>query len=129
MLGLWMFGRHVEPLMGARRFTIYYLTCVSGAGIIQMLFGVLQCGVAYTVGASGGVMGVLLSYALAYPNQTIVLLMPPIPMKAKYFVLLFALASIYFGVSGAASGIAHFAHLGGMLVGFLMLQYWRKPKH
>lgn len=129
MLGLWMFGRHVEPLMGARRFTIYYLTCVVGAGIIQLLVGVLQGGVAYTVGASGGVMGVLLAYALAYPNQTIVLLIPPIPMKAKYFVLLFALASIYFGVSGAASGIAHFAHLGGMLVGFLMLQYWRKPKH
>jgi membrane associated rhomboid family serine protease len=128
MLGLWMFGRHVEPLMGARRFTIYYLTCVIGAGIIQLLVGVLQGGVAYTVGASGGVMGVLLAYALAYPNQTIVLLIPPIPMKAKYFVLLFALASIYFGVSGAASGIAHFAHLGGMLVGFLMLQYWRKPK-
>lgn len=128
MLGLWMFGRHIEPMMGPQRFVIYYLTCVVGAGAIQMLVAGLQGGVYFTVGASGGLMGVLLAYALAFPNQTIMLLIPPIPMKAKYFVLIFALISIFLGVSGTAPGVAHFAHLGGMLVGFLLLQYWSKSK-
>lgn len=93
-----------------------------------MIVAATQGGVYYTVGASGGLMGILLAYALAYPNQTIMLLFPPIPMKAKYFVLIFALASIYFGVSGSMGGVAHFAHLGGMLFGFIMLQYWKKPR-
>jgi membrane associated rhomboid family serine protease len=128
MLGLWMFGRHIEPMMGTRRFIIYYLTCVVGAGVIQLLVAALQGGEYYTVGASGGLMGILLAYAIAFPNQTIMLLIPPIPMKAKYFVLLFALASLVLGVSGRAAGVAHFAHLGGMLFGFLLLNYWNRPR-
>jgi len=128
MLVLWMFGRHIEPMMGPKRFTIYYLTCVVGAGLIQILVAGVQGSVYYTVGASGGLMGILIAYAMAFPNQTIMLLIPPIPMKAKYFVLLFALASVYLGVSGRVSGVAHFAHLGGMLVGFLLLRYWNKPR-
>lgn len=126
MLGLWMFGRHIEPIMGPQRFLFYYLTCVIGAGLVQMLVAGVQGGVYFTVGASGGLMGILLAYAMAFPNQTIMLLIPPIPMKAKYFVVLFALASIYLGVSGAVPGVAHFAHLGGMLFGFLLLRYWGK---
>jgi len=128
MLGLWMFGRHIEPMMGTRRFIIYYLSCVVGAGLIQLLVAAIQGGEHYTVGASGGLMGILLAYAIAFPNQTIMLLIPPIPMKAKYFVLLFALASLVLGVSGRAAGVAHFAHLGGMLFGFLLLNYWNRPK-
>lgn len=128
MLGLWMFGRHIEPMMGTQRFIIYYLTCVVGAGLIQLLVAGLQGGAYYTVGASGGLMGILLAYAIAFPNQTIMLLIPPIPMKAKYFVLLFAILSIVLGVSGRAAGIAHFAHLGGMLFGFLLLSYWNRQK-
>lgn len=128
MLGLWMFGRHIEPMMGTRRFITYYLTCVVGAGFIQLLVASLQGGEYYTVGASGGLMGILLAYAIAFPNQTIMLLIPPIPMKAKYFVLLFALASLVLGVSGRAAGVAHFAHLGGMLFGFLLLNYWNRPR-
>lgn len=128
MLGLWMFGRHIEPMMGAQRFTIYYLTCVVGAGLIQLLVAGVQGGIYYTVGASGGLMGILLAYAMAFPNQTIMLIFPPIPMKAKYFVILFALASVYLGISGRAAGVAHFAHLGGMLFGFVLLQYWKKPR-
>ena len=128
MLGMWMFGRHIQPMMGPQRFLFYYLTCVIGAGIVQMLVAGLQGGAYFTVGASGGLMGILLAYALAFPNQTIMLLIPPIPMKAKYFVLLFALASVFLGVSGAVPGVAHFAHLGGMLVGFLLLQYWSRSR-
>ncbi|MDH4126029.1 MAG: rhomboid family intramembrane serine protease [Gammaproteobacteria bacterium] len=128
MLGLWMFGRHIEPMMGTQRFITYYLTCVVGAGFIQLLVAGLQGGEYYTVGASGGLMGILLAYAIAFPNQTIMLLIPPIPMKAKYFVLLFALASLVLGVSGRAAGVAHFAHLGGMLFGFLLLNYWNRPR-
>ncbi len=127
MLGLWMFGRHVEPIMGPKRFLIFYITCVIGAGFIQILVAGVQGGAYYTVGASGGLMGILLAYAMAFPNQTIMLLIPPIPMKAKYFVLLFALASVFLGVSGAIPGVAHFAHLGGMLFGFVLWRYWYKP--
>ncbi len=128
MLGLWMFGRHVEPIMGPKRFLIFYITCVVGAGFIQILVAGIQGGAYYTVGASGGLMGILLAYAMAFPNQIIMLLIPPVPMKAKYFVLLFTLASIFLGVSGAVPGVAHFAHLGGMLFGFLLWQYWYKPR-
>lgn len=128
MLGLWMFGRHIEPMMGTQRFIIYYLTCVVGAGAIQLLVAAFTGGEYYTVGASGGLMGILLAYAIAFPNQTIMLLIPPIPMKAKYFVVLFALASLVLGVSGRAAGVAHFAHLGGMLFGFLLLNYWNRPR-
>jgi membrane associated rhomboid family serine protease len=91
-----------------------------------MLVAGFQGGVYFTVGASGGLMGILLAYAMAFPNQTIILLIPPIPMKAKYFVVIFALASIFLGVSGAVPGVAHFAHLGGMVFGFLLLRYWGK---
>ena len=128
MLGLWMFGRHVEPIMGPKRFLVFYITCVMGAGFIQILVAGAQGGAYYTVGASGGLMGILLAYAMAFPNQIIVLLIPPVPMKAKYFVLLFTLASIFLGVSGAVPGVAHFAHLGGMLFGFLLWRHWYKPR-
>lgn len=128
MLGLWMFGRHIEPMMGSQRFAIYYLTCVVGAGVVQLLVAYFFGGGYYTVGASGGVMGILVAYAMAFPNQTIMLMIPPIPIKAKYFVIIFAAASLYFGVSGRVGGVAHFAHLGGMLIGFLMLKLWSRPR-
>jgi membrane associated rhomboid family serine protease len=125
MFGLWMFGRDLERLMGARRFLFYYLTCVVGAGIVQLIVAQLQGGVYPTLGASGGVFGILLAYALAFPNRTVMLLIPPIPMKAKYFVLFYGLLELYLGVSGRSPGVANFAHLGGMLFGFILLQFWR----
>ena len=128
MLGLWMFGREIELLMGTRRFLVYYLVCVVGAGVVQLVVAAIQGGVYPTVGASGGLFGILLAFALAFPNRTIMLIFPPIPMKAKYFVLFFGLLSLYLGFSGSAPGIAHFAHLGGMLFGFLLLRYWTQPR-
>ncbi|MEL6216018.1 MAG: rhomboid family intramembrane serine protease, partial [Pseudomonadota bacterium] len=80
------------------------------------------------VGASGGVFGVLLAFGMTFPNQRIVLLIPPIPMKAKYMVLLFGLLELYLGFTGRQTGVAHFAHLGGMVVGLMLLLYWRSQK-
>ena len=128
MFGLWMFGRDVERIMGFKRFIIYYVTCVVGAGIVQLIAAGVTGGDYATVGASGGVFGILLAYAMAYPNRTVVLLIPPIPMKAKYFVLLYGLLNLYQGLSGAAPNVANFAHLGGMLFGFLLIQRWRIQK-
>ncbi len=126
MFALWMFGRELEMLMGPKRFLTYYLTCVVGAALVQLVVARMQGGLYPTIGASGGVFGILLAYGLAFPNRMIVLLFPPIPMKAKYFVILYGLFELYLGVAGTAPGIAHFAHLGGMLFGFLLLQYWSR---
>jgi len=128
MFGLWMFGRDLERIMGPKRFLTYYLTCVVGAGIVQLIAAAVVGGDYATIGASGGVFGVLLAYAMAFPNRTVILLIPPIPMKAKYFVLLYGLLNLYQGLSGATPGVANFAHLGGMLFGFLLLQRWRTQK-
>jgi membrane associated rhomboid family serine protease len=124
MFGLWMFGRDLERLMGAQRFLTYYLTCVVGAGIVQLIVAAMQGSTHPTIGASGGVFGILLAYAMAFPNRTVMLLFPPIPMKAKYFVLGYGILELYLGVSGRSPGVANFAHLGGMLFGFMLLQYW-----
>jgi membrane associated rhomboid family serine protease len=126
MFALWMFGRELELMMGPRRFLTYFFTCVVGAGIVQLLVAGTQGGLYPTVGASGGVFGILLAYGLAFPNRMIMLMFPPIPMKAKYFVLVFGLLELYLGVSGNAPGVANFAHLGGMLFGFLLLRYWTR---
>ncbi len=128
MFGLWMFGRDLERMMGAQRFLIYYLTCVVGAGIVQLIVTGTQGGFYPTIGASGGVFGILLAFGMAFPNRMIMLMFPPIPMKAKYMVILFGLIELYFGVSGRSTGVANFAHLGGMLFGFLLIQYWRNAR-
>lgn len=126
MFGLWMFGRDLERMMGPKRFLTYYLTCVIGAGIVQLIVAGTQGGIYPTLGASGGVFGILLAFGLAFPNRMVMLLFPPIPMRAKYFVLIFGLLELYLGVSGNAPGVANFAHLGGMLFGFFLIQYWKK---
>ena len=124
MFMLWMFGRELAIIMGAERFLFYYLTCVMGAGIIQLLIAGMQ-GLYYpTLGASGGVFGLLLAFGLAFPNRMVMLMFPPIPMKAKHLVILAGAMELYFGVSGNAPGIANFAHLGGMIFGFLLLKFW-----
>ena len=125
MFMLWMFGRELELVYGPRRFLTYYLTCVVGAGIVQLVVAALQGGVYPTVGASGGVFGLLLLFGMTFPNRMIMLIFPPIPMRAKYMVVVFGLLELYLGVSGRAPGIANFAHLGGMLFGFILIQRWK----
>ncbi|MDH3553945.1 MAG: rhomboid family intramembrane serine protease, partial [Gammaproteobacteria bacterium] len=128
MFGLWMFGRELERMMGQKRFLTYYFTCVVGAGIVQLIVAGSQSAIYPTIGASGGVFGILLAYGLTFPNRMVMLIFPPIPMKAKYFVLFYGLLELYLGVSGGAPGVANFAHLGGMFFGFLLLRYWSRPR-
>ena len=128
MFGLWMFGQDLERLWGPKRFLNYYLVCVVGAGVIQLLVAGFQGGLYPTVGASGGLFGLLLAYGLTFPNRIVVPLFPPIPMRAITFVIVFGLLELYLGVSGNAPGIANFAHLGGMLVGFVMLRFWGRRR-
>jgi membrane associated rhomboid family serine protease len=128
MFGLWMFGQDLERLWGPKRFLNYFLVCVVGAGFIQLLVAGFQGGLYPTVGASGGLFGLLLAYGLTFPNRIVVPLFPPIPMRAITFVFVFGLLELYLGVSGNAPGIANFAHLGGMLVGFLMLRFWGRRR-
>lgn len=128
MFAMWMFGTQIEYLWGSRMFSVYYLVCVVGAGMVQLVvasMAVAEVGVYPTIGASGGVFGVLLAFGMMFPNQRIMLLIPPIPMKAKWFVILYGAFELYAGITGTMSGVAHFAHLGGMLFGFLLIQYWR----
>lgn len=128
MFGLWMFGRDLERLWGPQRFLTFYLVCVVGAGIVQLIVAGFQGGLYPTVGASGGLFGLLLAFGLTYPNRIIVPLFPPIPMRAITFVFVFGAFELFSGISGATPGIANFAHLGGMLFGFLMLRYWGRKR-
>jgi membrane associated rhomboid family serine protease len=128
MFALWMFGRELEWMMGPKRFLVYYMTCVVGAALVHLFVGALQGWSVPMVGASGGVFGLLLAYGMAFPNRTVMLLFPPIPMKAKYFVILYGLLEFYLGVSGRNPGVANFAHLGGMLFGFLLIRYWASQR-
>ena len=129
MLALYMFGAEVEQLLGGRRFLTYYLVCVVGAASAQLLVtaGMHQPPLP-TVGASGGVFGLLLAFGLAYPHRRIMLLFPPIPMQAWVFVTLYGLLELYLGVTGSGQGVAHFAHLGGMAAGYALLVHWRRGR-
>jgi membrane associated rhomboid family serine protease len=125
MFALYMFGGAIEQVFGSRRYLAYYLVCVVSAALAQLLVARMTGGFYPTVGASGGVFGLLLAYGLYFPNNRVMLLFPPIPMPARVFVALYAVLELVMGVTGAQSGVAHFAHLGGMVGGYLMLRYWR----
>lgn len=125
MFALYMFGRPAEQVWGPQRFLVYYFVCLVGAGVLQLVVAAATGSVYPTIGASGAVFGLLLAFGMMFPNSTIMLLIPPIPMKAKYFVIGYGLLTLYFGLSGTMSGVAHFAHLGGMLFGLGLILYWR----
>jgi membrane associated rhomboid family serine protease len=128
MLALVMFGSPLEYTWGNRRYLAYYLVCVVGAGLCQLLVAGWLSGRGYaypTIGASGGVFGLLFAYGLLFPNQRVMLLIPPIPMKARTLVIVYGALELLLGASGLQPGVAHFAHLGGMLFGWLLIRYWR----
>ena len=126
MFALWMFGRTLEYELGQKRFLTYYMVCGIGAALIQYLtalaFGEFPL---VLVGASGAVMGLLLAFGVLHPNAVIMLLIPPIPMKAKWFVVIYGVIELFLGWRGVGN-VAHFAHVGGMLWGFLLLQWWKQ---
>ena len=124
MLGLWMFGSELERLWGQKRYLQMLAASAVAAAVVQLLFNLVAGSGAPTVGASGSLYGLLLSFGMLFPNRTIVPLIPPIPMKARTFVMVFGGLELVSGLMGP-SGVAHFAHLGGMLGAWLMLNWWR----
>ena len=129
MLGLLAFGPAVERLLGGRRFQVYYLVCVVGAAVAQLAVTALfSRDPAPTVGASGGVFGVLFAFAMSWPQQKLLVFPIPVPVPAWLWITGYALLELYQGVVGRNEGVAHFAHLGGMAAGYLLLMAWRRPR-
>jgi len=125
MFGLYMFGSALEQVLGTRRYLVYYFACVVSAAITQLIVLHLAGTFVPTVGASGGVFGLVLGYAMFFPHHRVVLLIPPIPMSARTFAIAYAAIELALGVFGSQQGVAHFAHLGGMAGGWLLLRHWR----
>jgi membrane associated rhomboid family serine protease len=130
MWGLWMFGSEIERYVGPRRLLACYFASVLTAAVTQLfvpeLFGAPPVPV---IGASGGVFGLLLAYALMFPHRKIILLIPPIPMPAWVFATLYAAVELFLGLTGSLSGVAHFAHLGGMIGSALVFMQWRRARN
>ena len=150
MYAVWIFGSILERVWGSSRFLLYYIITGVGAGIVQEAvqyiyytmnlaqytqvnyIGQIISMSEYlnlwtTVGASGAVYGILLAFAMTFPNEKLFMIPFPFPIKAKYFVLIFGALELFTGLSNNASdNVAHFAHLGGMIFGIIMILYWRK---
>ena len=148
MFAVWMFGRVLEQVWGPKRFLFYYILCGIGAGLIQEGVQYIEYVVNFshydavntgtgvipmaeslnlwnTVGASGAVYAILLAFGMLFPNSQMFVFPIPAPIKAKYFVIGYAVLELFLGFSGG-DGVAHFAHLGGMLFGLILILYWRK---
>jgi membrane associated rhomboid family serine protease len=125
MYGLWLFGSELERVWGARRLSVFYAVSVLVAALVQLGVTDMLGSGAPTVGASGGLFGLLIGFAMVFPRRRITPLLPPIPMPAPVFVALYGALELTLGVTGSATGIAHFAHLGGLLGGWLVMRYWR----
>jgi len=147
MYTLYIFGTVLERVWGAKKFLLFYFVTGIGAAAVHtgvewiqmqsLLVDAAEGSFAAksaihalkmtpTVGASGAIYGVLMGYAMLYPDSVLTLIFPPISMKAKWFVLVFAAIELLTGVTGTGGGIAHFAHLGGLIFGFLLILYWKK---
>lgn len=153
MFALWMFGRIMESVWGPKKFLFYYLSCGVGAGLIQEIAQFVEfyyiisaqvpnVGIAElfqiganesmalnswrTIGASGSVYGILLAFGMTFPNERMFIFPFPVPIKAKWFVIGYAAVELYMAYSSSGDGVAHMAHLGGMLFGFFMIRYWNK---
>lgn len=128
MLGLWMFGRALQDALGGGALLALYVAGVLSAAVTQLLVSSFSAEVYPTVGASGGVFGLLLAYGVCFPRRIILLLIPPIPLPAWLAVILYAGVELVMGVSGTEAKVAHFAHLGGMLGAWLVLWRWRRSR-
>ena len=149
MYTLYIFGTVLERVWGTKKFLVFYFVTGLGAALVhtgvewlQMQHWMTQAAegnaaaltsihtlkMTPTVGASGAIYGVLMGYAMLYPDSIMTLIFPPISLKAKWFVLIFAAIELLTGVTGTGGGIAHFAHLGGLIFGFLLIMYWKKRR-
>ena len=149
MFAFLMFGRRLEHVLGAKRFLSYYMVCGIGAGLVQELVQYIQYAMELshydnvdtglsiipmaeflnmmtTVGASGAVYGILLAFGMLFPETRMFVFPLPFPIKAKFFVIGYAVIELFSGFGSSGDGVAHFAHLGGMIFGFLLIMYWRK---
>lgn len=135
MFALWMFGCVVENVWGPKKFLFYYIACGIGAGLFQEgaqfcdylgLFGQPTINIGATVGASGAIYAILLAFGMIFPEERIFIFPLPIPIKAKWFVIFYAGVELFSALSTTGDGVAHLAHLGGMVFGFFMIRYWRK---
>jgi membrane associated rhomboid family serine protease len=127
MFAVYMFGSALEQFFGTRSYVALYFVSIVAAGLTQLGVNALLGSPEPTVGASGGVYGLLLAFAVYFPQQRIALIFLPVPIPARIFVAGYALIELFLGVTGTQAGVAHFAHLGGMLGAFLMIQ-WRRRK-
>ncbi len=136
MFSLWMFGGLIERQLGTKRYLLYYLLCGLGAALVQELVWMVEFNAVYnvspavldqfvTVGASGAVFGILLAFGMFFPNVKMYIIPFPFPIKAKWVVIGYGVLELFFGISGTMSGVAHFAHLGGMIAGIIMILYWK----
>ena len=142
MYALWLFGTALEQMWGQKRFLIYYFVTGLGAALLHTFVNYLEISKMQevsaaaagmmmnipTVGASGAVFGVLLAFGMTFPNTRLMLIFPPIPMKAKWFVIFYGIAELCLGIFSRGGNIAHFAHVGGMLFGFFMVKYWQRKE-
>ena len=126
MFALWMFGRTLEYELGSQRFLTYYMVCGIGAALIQIGVASLFGESLTLLGASGAVFGLLLAFGVMHPNNMIYIIPLPFPIKAKWFVIGYAVLEILLGWSPLNTGVAHFAHVGGMLWGLVLLFWWKK---
>ena len=152
LFAVWMFGRTLELVLGPKRFLTYYMVCGIGAGLVQEVVQYIEyattlsnytgvdTGLAVipmeeylnmmtTVGASGAVYGILLAFGMLFPNSQMFVFPIPFPIKAKFFVIGYAVIELLSGLGSSGDGIAHFAHLGGMIFGFFMIMHWRKKNN
>lgn len=126
MYALFIFGSVIENVIGSRKFGVLYFVCGIGAAAVNIGVQALTHSFAPVVGASGAIYGILIAYAMLFPTARLTLIFPPISLSAKTWVLIFVFIELFTGLKpGFADGIAHFAHLGGMLFGFLLILYWR----
>ena len=127
MYTLFIFGSVLENIWGTKKFLTFYFVTGVGAALVNIGVQYLTGSFALTVGASGAIYGILMGYALLYPDSVLTLLFPPVSLKAKWFVLIFAGIELLLGISNnPADNVAHFAHLGGLIFAFLLIMYWKK---
>jgi membrane associated rhomboid family serine protease len=130
MFGLYMFGKILETVLGSKRFFILYFLSGIGAALLQLSIYYLQGTDAQMIGASGAVFGILAAFAMLFPNVELMIFLIPVPIKAKYIVPIYAAIELFSGIASfKGDNIAHFAHIGGAIVGFILIKYWKKNQY